>query len=420
LLGRLIGADGIVTGKVIDLGDTLDVKVRLIQTETGKIISVAQVELANDRKMQRLSVQAYEKPKTDTRDKIQGLDQLKQASELVDKEDWQGLQKLAEPWTVSEPGNSYAWFNLGYAYKKLKQYDRAVRASQEALRIEPNDPWTWGNLGQAYNNLNQYDKAVTAYQEAVRIKPDYADAWYNLGLVYRDLKQYDKAVATLQEAVRIDPKDAAGWYALGDAYHDLKQYDKAVTAFQEVVRIKPEYADAWNNLGHVYRELKQYDKAVTAFQYALRFEPDYVLSWYSLGVVYLNQGRSGKAYKAYQTLRKLDASMADTFSNAVLKERWLRYATSDGGSVYFIDFRSISPVSESIVKVWAKIDINKNDKDFLKMREALREKGSLENAMDYVEINCVESKIRFLSTMWYDKEGILDRSEVAPISWTDG
>jgi tetratricopeptide (TPR) repeat protein len=176
LLGRLIGADGIVTGKVIDLGDTLDVKVRLIQTETGKIIATAQVELVNDRKMQRLAGQAYEKPKTDARDKIQGLDQLQQATELVAKEDWQGLQKLAEPWTVSEPGNSLSWFHLGLAYGKLQQYDRAVQAYQEALRIEPNDSRSWNNLGGVYRDLKQYDKAVTAYRKALRINN-------NIGLI---------------------------------------------------------------------------------------------------------------------------------------------------------------------------------------------------------------------------------------------
>lgn len=318
-LGRLIGADGIATGKVIDLGDTLDVKVRLIQTETGKIIATAQVELINDRKMQRLSGQAYEKPKTDIFDKIQELDQSKQ---------------------VIDPG-LIAILN--------KQYDKAVTIYQEALRIEPKAVDAWERLGASYDKLKQYDKALTAYQEAVRIKPDYPYAWYNLGV----------------------------------AYIDLKQYDKAVTAYQEAVRIKPDHADAWNNLGAVYFDL----------------------------------GRYGKTYKAYQTLRKLDASMADEFSDAVFKERWLQYSASDNGSVYFIDYKSITPVTETIIRVIAKIDINKNDKDFLKMREALREKGSLENAMDYVEINCVESKIRFLSTAWYGKEGMLHQNDYDDPTW---
>lgn len=385
LLGRIIGADGIVTGKVIDLGDTLDVKVRLIQTETGKIIATAQVELVNDRKMQRLAGQAYEKPKTDTKDKIQGLDQLRQASELVAKEDWQGLQKLAETWTASEPGNSLSWFNLGLAYGKLKQYDKAIAAYQEAVRIDPDDARAWNNLGVFYKELKQYDKAIAAYQEAARIGPDNADTWILLGFIYHyDLKQYDKAVTAYQEVLRIEPNDFLAWYGLGDTYAHLNQYDKAVTASQEAVRLKPDLAEAWR----------------------------------LLSLIYFSQGRYGKTYKAYQILRKLDGLMADEFSNVMFKERWLRYSVSPAdGSVNFIDYKSITPVSESIVRVWTKTDFDKNDKAFLKMREALREKGSLEYTMDHREINCVESKFRLLSIVMYGKEGALDQHDSDDLPW---
>jgi len=372
LLGRLIGADGIVAGKVIDLGDTLDVKVRLVQTETGKIISVAQVALVNDRKMQRLAGQAHEKSKTATTDRIQGLDQFKQAAELVAKEDWQGLLKLSEPWTVSEPGNSYSWFNLALAYDSLQQYTRAVQAYQEALRIEPDNAFTWSNLGVTYNRLKQYDKAIAAYQEAARIKPDFANAWRELGTAYGMLQQYDKATTALQEAVRIEPKDVIAWRNLGFVYNALKQDDKAATAYQEMVRIEPKDAAAWA----------------------------------ALSGTYFNQGRYGKAYKAYQTLRKLDALKADEFSDAVFKERWLQYSTSPGGSVYFIDYKSITYVSDSIVRVWEKINYDKNDEGFLEMQNILREKGSLEYIMYYEEINCAESKDRTLRTVAYGKEGL--------------
>jgi tetratricopeptide (TPR) repeat protein len=204
---------------------------------------------------------------------------------------------------------------------------------------------------------------------------------------------------------------------LGSSYFYLGQHDKAVAALQAAVRIKPDYADAWMNLGGAYRGLKQDYEAVTAYQEAVRIEPDDAVAWYTLGKLYFSQGRYGKTSKAYQTLRKLDASMADEFFNDVLKERWLQINVNSSGSVEFIDYKSITHVSESIVRVWTKIDIDKNDKAFLETRKVLREKGDLKYVMFYHEFNCVESKVRALSSAWYGEEMVLDGSHNDESPW---
>jgi tetratricopeptide (TPR) repeat protein len=351
LLGRLIGADGIVTGNVIDLGDTLDVKVRLIQTETGKIIATAQVELVNDQKMQRLAGQAYEKPKTDIFDKIQGLDQLKQATELVAKGDWQGLQKLAEPWTASEPGNSLSWFHLGLAYEKLQQYDKAIYVYNEAIRFQPNNADAWYYLGIIYDKLNQRDKGVQALQEAVRLRPDDQALWLTLGVSYASLKQYDKAILAhkeylriqpgynrwiimgdrdtderfnnavqiLREAVRLRPDDANAWSYLGVMYGVTLQHNQAVRAFQEAVRLQPGNADTLCYLGNAYYNLEQYDDALQSYRAALHIQPGHALAWFKIGVIYNLKGRRDKVREVYQTLQKFNASLADKFFNEFIR-----------------------------------------------------------------------------------------------------
>jgi hypothetical protein len=55
LLGKMIGAGGLLTGTVTDLGDTLDVTVRMIQTESGEVLAVAETELMKDGKLQGLA-----------------------------------------------------------------------------------------------------------------------------------------------------------------------------------------------------------------------------------------------------------------------------------------------------------------------------------------------------------------------------
>jgi tetratricopeptide (TPR) repeat protein len=44
-------------------------------------------------------------------------------------------------------------------------------------------------MGGAYNKLKEYQKAIDAYKEAIKIKPDYHEVYYNMGVTYNGLDQ---------------------------------------------------------------------------------------------------------------------------------------------------------------------------------------------------------------------------------------
>src|SRR5439155_4622827 len=53
-----------------------------------------------------------------------------------------------------------------------------------------------------------YDGALTAFEEAIRLNPEYADAHTGLGVARRGKGDPDGAIASFKEALRLDPKDA--------------------------------------------------------------------------------------------------------------------------------------------------------------------------------------------------------------------
>ncbi len=247
--------------------------------------------------------------------KKSGLDWLNRVVALEEKEDWRGMLKLSQQWIKSQPENAVAWYGMGIAHRKLKQYDRAIQAYREALRIQPEYAEAWNNMGAAYGRLKQYDQEIQAYREALRIEPEKAEAWNNMGAAYGSLKQYDRAIQALREALRIQPEYVEAWNNLGNAYSGLKQYDQAIQAYRESLRIQPEDAKAWNNLGMAYEDLKQYDQAIQAYREALRIQPEDADAWYNLGVAYYLQGQRDKVREVYQTLRKLDPARAEKYFN---------------------------------------------------------------------------------------------------------
>ena len=56
---------------------------------------------------------------------------------LEKAQDWPGLLAHCRRWTQAEPGNAFAWFNLGVAYGKLGRHREAIEAYREALRLKP-------------------------------------------------------------------------------------------------------------------------------------------------------------------------------------------------------------------------------------------------------------------------------------------
>jgi tetratricopeptide (TPR) repeat protein len=205
-----------------------------------------------------------------------------------------------------EPGLSEACVNLGLTYDHLHQYDKAIPAFEEAIRLKPDLSGAWNGLGFTYMQLHQYDKALPAFQEAIRLKPDDVTAWNNLGLIYDLLHQYDKAIPAFQEAIRLKPDLSGAWFGLGGAYDDLHQYEKALPAYQEAIRLKPDDNDAWRHLGIAYERSQQHDKAVSALQEAIRLKPGENEVWKALAVAYDNSQQYDKAVSALQEAIRLE------------------------------------------------------------------------------------------------------------------
>jgi tetratricopeptide (TPR) repeat protein len=77
-----------------------------------------------------------------------------------------------EVWTKTYPLNSEPFGNLGVDYTYLGQYERAVTASLEDLRLNPGSAAAYTNLVGLYPALNRLDEADAKYQQAIAHKVD--------------------------------------------------------------------------------------------------------------------------------------------------------------------------------------------------------------------------------------------------------
>lgn len=109
------------------------------------------------------------------------------------------------------PKFSEARNNLGTLYLLMERWDPAIACFKEAVSdILYNTPqYAYNNMGYAYYRKGDYDRAVEYYTQALSASRCYIVAYSNLARAYEAKGDLDQAVAAYHQAVFCAPKDAA-------------------------------------------------------------------------------------------------------------------------------------------------------------------------------------------------------------------
>jgi tetratricopeptide (TPR) repeat protein len=87
-------------------------------------------------------------------------------------------------------------------------YDQAIVAFDELIRLDPNRSEAHRWRGDASLNKHEFDKALSEYDEAIRLDPKNGMAYSGRGAASTEKGEFDKAIASFDEAIQLDPKIA--------------------------------------------------------------------------------------------------------------------------------------------------------------------------------------------------------------------
>jgi Tfp pilus assembly protein PilF len=116
----------------------------------------------------------------------------------------------------SVPAATAPYIDLGIAYDRTGDLDKAVASFTRALEINPRHPIAYNELGLVYRKKGQFAEARASYEKAIALVPDFHIARLNLAILC-DLYLADKTCAldnyqAYQHAMPED-KQAAMWIA---------------------------------------------------------------------------------------------------------------------------------------------------------------------------------------------------------------
>jgi tetratricopeptide (TPR) repeat protein len=129
-------------------------------------------------------------------------------------------------------------------------------------------------LADAYRKARQYEKAVPYYQETLRRKPDYLAARLDCAAALGSLGRLPAAVEMLEAAVAAAPRDAASLNALGESYLRVARVDEAIAILRRALSIESGLPEIYVNLGMALSRKDNASDVVDALRGALRISPN--------------------------------------------------------------------------------------------------------------------------------------------------
>jgi TolB-like protein/Flp pilus assembly protein TadD len=115
---------------------------------------------------------------------------------------------------------------MGLVHSLERDSRGALEALEEygiALQALPNDPEVWKWIGFAHRRLGNWDEVDAAYERATRLNPLDADLFWDLGgLTYHLTRRYADAIAAYNEALTLAPDLHIAAVNKGGAYLDWK------------------------------------------------------------------------------------------------------------------------------------------------------------------------------------------------------
>lgn len=139
---------------------------------------------------------------------------------------------------------------LGVLLLNNGNFDEAIEVLSKLTEdfLYPTPHLAYGNLGQAYYKKGEHDKAVKALKKAVQLQPFFCLGFYRLGVVYSDMKRYKDALESLESCVSIEDQwgDCArfqeAFILMGDIRMKLETPDLALEDYRRCFELNPNNA----------------------------------------------------------------------------------------------------------------------------------------------------------------------------------
>ncbi len=150
-----------------------------------------------------------------------------------------------------DPNHVEARTLLGWIELEVKRdYPAAVANYASVADLKPDWPEAHNNLGVAWKKNGDLDKAAASFERAVELSAGYGEAWSNLGWVRFEQRNWREARADFERALKVRPNDEGALYGMSQVQRELRDYTGAENSLKALLSRAPNFV-YWLEWGQV-------------------------------------------------------------------------------------------------------------------------------------------------------------------------
>ncbi len=209
---------------------------------------------------------------------------------------------------------TYLWMNGAYM-STTEAILKARHTAAKALEIAPELAEAHTAMAGVLVNEWKFAEAEEHFRRALTLKPDYATAHQNYAWLLAQLKRFDESEREFQLALKGDPLSPFMTTDSGIVYYLSRRYDQAIAQFRKALELDPNYFLAHYILGFSLQGKGDLRAAIAEFEIAAKAENK---SWIVVGLAqaYAGAGRHAEA-------RKLIAQLTDRSKTEYVPPYWV-------------------------------------------------------------------------------------------------
>src|SRR5438093_2754765 len=331
-VGRESQVAVVLTGKVRQMGDTLDIQVDLVDASTGaqlwgsvydrKIADLVAVKQAIAQEVTaKLKLSSEEQHRLIKRDSInpEAYQFYLRGRYFWNKRTPDGIKQAIEQFQQGierDPNFALGHVGLADSYIGLTFYDfaaphetmpKAKESAIKALALDNTVAEAHASLAHVLMNYDwNWSEAEKEFKRSIELKPDYATAhqWYAIHFLTAT-GRLEEAVQEMKKALELEPASLVMNTFMGATLYYAGRYDEAIDQCRRTIEMDPNFAVAHWHLGLAYEQKHLLDAATEEFKKAISLSAGSPLMKAALGRAYAQSQNNHEANEILNELNEL-------------------------------------------------------------------------------------------------------------------
>ena len=166
-------------------------------------------------------------------------------------------------------------------------YEQGISLYSQAIDLVGIWSFSAGALfcrARLFRKIKQFDNAIKDYDQFIKFNPDDFRGYINRGIVNLEKEDFENSLIDLRKGLEINPNDQIGHSFMADLKKELGNLEEAILSMEKAIEIDPKNGYYFQKKGRLYCDLDNYEKAEKDFTKAIELGENDSVIYYLRGM----------------------------------------------------------------------------------------------------------------------------------------